>query len=834
MIDFLLYIVIFIFIYSLNSQIRSLKEELFTLKRKSRLRVKGKVSFKKLPADMPIVTKKTEKKIKQKVSEPNVVDKLFSYVKSYFNEGNIVVRIGGAILFFGLAFLVKYAAEHSTISIEVRLTGIALSSVVLGVVGWRLRRREGYYGIILQGLAVAIAYLLVFASAKLYTLMPLSLSFMIMLFIVMVGSLLAIIQNALPLAIFSIGGGFLAPILTSDGSGSHIMLFSYYALLNSGIVTIAWYRSWRVLNLMGFFFTFVISVAWGILKYDPDLLISTEPFLILFFVFYLVVSILFTLKQKFEPRGIVDATLVFGLPLVAFSLQTSLVHNIEYALFFTAITMGTLYTILYKVLSRYSKMQLLSQSFLALGVIFYTIAIPNIFDNQLTGALWALEASAIIWIALKQEHIYARIFGEFLQIVAILTYIASTLPLYDEIAFLNTSYLGYIIVSIASFISAYLLYTNKEKLNDFDKNSSNIFLGIALGLWLFSGLIEARQIDIIMGNIMLIYIAITTAILALVAIKLKWLTLSNLLQNYLFLGILFFASMVVHYQQNHPFEGLGSIAIILFFSVHYFLLYLYNKEWNQEYLHLVALWAATLIGATELKYGISLLTQNGIYEVAGFGLFMIASTTTIIYKKRLLPEVFHKYEKSYKSIGVGGIVFMLIVWQLYSFLLDADPLPLPYIPLINPLELMQLFGFILMYKWLNNKEIFYSITGIFILVFSTVILARTIHHYMNIDYHIFALLRSIIFQMSLSLLWSIIAMSTILLAKHLQNRSIWIVGASLMGIVVVKLFLVELSSSGSVERIVSFIVVGLLLLLIGYFAPVPPVKLVKDKTKEKL
>jgi len=44
----------------------------------------------------------------------------------------------------------------------------------------------------------------------------------------------------------------------------------------------------------------------------------------------------------------------------------------------------------------------------------------------------------------------------------------------------------------------------------------------------------------------------------------------------------------------------------------------------------------------------------------------------------------------------------------------------------------------------------------------------------------------------------------------------------LLGLVVVKLFLVALASHGTVERIVSFVAVGLLLLVIGWFAPVPP------------
>jgi uncharacterized membrane protein len=41
---------------------------------------------------------------------------------------------------------------------------------------------------------------------------------------------------------------------------------------------------------------------------------------------------------------------------------------------------------------------------------------------------------------------------------------------------------------------------------------------------------------------------------------------------------------------------------------------------------------------------------------------------------------------------------------------------------------------------------------------------------------------------------------------------------------VAKLFFVDLAGSGSVSRIVSFLAVGGLMLLIGFFAPLPPVQ----------
>jgi uncharacterized membrane protein len=53
-------------------------------------------------------------------------------------------------------------------------------------------------------------------------------------------------------------------------------------------------------------------------------------------------------------------------------------------------------------------------------------------------------------------------------------------------------------------------------------------------------------------------------------------------------------------------------------------------------------------------------------------------------------------------------------------------------------------------------------------------------------------------------------------------RSLWLVGAGLLGAVVLKLFVVDLSGQGTIERIVSFVGVGILILVIGYLAPVPP------------
>ena len=75
----------------------------------------------------------------------------------------------------------------------------------------------------------------------------------------------------------------------------------------------------------------------------------------------------------------------------------------------------------------------------------------------------------------------------------------------------------------------------------------------------------------------------------------------------------------------------------------------------------------------------------------------------------------------------------------------------------------------------------------------------------------------------------ILALASMLFATRRGYRALWITGAALMAVVVVKLFIVDLAKLGGVERIVSFIAVGVLMLVIGYVAPVPP----RSKATEK-
>ncbi len=64
-------------------------------------------------------------------------------------------------------------------------------------------------------------------------------------------------------------------------------------------------------------------------------------------------------------------------------------------------------------------------------------------------------------------------------------------------------------------------------------------------------------------------------------------------------------------------------------------------------------------------------------------------------------------------------------------------------------------------------------------------------------------------------------MVTMLLTSRRSIRTAWIAGAVLVSVVLIKMFFIDLGASGTVERIVSFLVVGSLLVAMGYFSPIP-------------
>ena len=87
-----------------------------------------------------------------------------------------------------------------------------------------------------------------------------------------------------------------------------------------------------------------------------------------------------------------------------------------------------------------------------------------------------------------------------------------------------------------------------------------------------------------------------------------------------------------------------------------------------------------------------------------------------------------------------------------------------------------------------------------------------------------------IFQAVLALFWGVTGIAAVLLGNKKGWRLLWLAGMSLMLLDIAKLFFIDLTRMETIWRIVSFMGVGLLLILVGGYAPLPTAR---KKTQEE-
>lgn len=876
---------------------------------------------------------------------PNLIKRAIEGARNWLFGGNTVLRVGVVLLFLGLAFLLRYATEGMVVPIELRYAGVAAAALGLLGLGWWLRLRNGNYGLMLQGAGIAVLYLTVFAAMRLHPLIDPGAAMGLLVAVTVCSAILAITQDAIGLACAAALGGFAAPILVSTGAGSHVALFSYFALLNAGILTIAWFKAWRLLNVIGFVGTFGIGFAWGMRAYTPELLWSTEPFLILFFLMYLAIGLLFARRKLLETqdapedasRGAqlrwsaakgdyVDGTLLFGPPLVGFGLQFALVQHLEFAAAFSALGLGIIYIVLARVLSG-GRALLLTETCLALGVIFASLAIPLGLDARWTAAAWAVEGSGIFWLGLRQHRPVARAFALLLQLGSLLAFLGELRDGQDTL--LQGPPLGALLLGAALLFSFYQIHNAApqqtrrwERLGApglavlglgcayllaplvFSTQGSIVSWSVAglatvwaglrigspwvvrcgvavqvlagalfaldpvnnawtpliialaamLGAWclprgrLSAGLLAwgvawwalAVIIEVwrlapaaLHASLLVLAAALSVVIWTALALRLRWAALgiaSTLLMPAV--GLVLLGAWTEYY---HPAAQFGWLAWWVVFVVHFISLRHLSTVVPGKVLsaaHVLGCWMLIGVLALELRYGLLVLSSEyNAWRWLGWAI-LPSLYLVLAAAPRHWPWPVSAYPREYRVLAALPLAVLMLGWfWLANIFSDGTAKPLPYVPLLNPLDLGLLFALLGIYLWSRSAApergprvelIAQGVAGISLFAFFTALVMRTAHHWGGVPFHLDALLESMLVQAGLSIVWTLIALG-LMIGGHLRHRrEVWLIGAALIAVVVAKLFFVELSNRGGLARIVSFIGVGGLLLVVGYFAPLPP------------
>jgi uncharacterized membrane protein len=400
---------------------------------------------------------------------------------------------------------------------------------------------------------------------------------------------------------------------------------------------------------------------------------------------------------------------------------------------------------------------------------------------------------------------------------------------------------------LAGIISHYCFELFKEQLKEWEDEFHFILIGWSL-LWWFGGNIHEIDTHIATddkAHIIILFITLSCWLTGWLYRRFNWSDMRfpsmGLLPSVVIISLASYITGLWSTPWKHPVYGWGFAAWPLFLWVQYQLLWWFEEKWSQKYVslsHRLAFWFTMFILSWEASWSMGqVIKDSSVFQfiawsaVPGFFVFFLY----LLGRKISWP--IQRFESDYFKEGLIPVIAFIFLWLIVACFRDGDPSPLPYLPIINPLDIAQIFSILVILKWRKEtkdqkiyplcefppRTISYAVSGISFLWLNALI-ARTIHYWCNVSFTLSGLYASTQFQMAISIVWTISALGIMVFATLKAIREVWFTGAVLLGIVVVKLFLIDLDDIGTVERIVSFLVVGILMLILGYFSPLPPRK----------
>lgn len=313
-----------------------------------------------------------------------------------------------SLILFATAFFVKYAFDNRWIG-EVGRVAIGITfGIGFSIAGFRYHRRGWrVFSQILTAGGVVLLYLSTYAAFGYYHLVGQKTAFVYLLILIAEAAGLALIYNAPAIAIMALIGGFLTPLLLDSGRDQYRSFFAYLVALDIGALALL--KHWRGLISVAYFGSQLLFWIWYNDNYHHQKRTAVLVFQTALFLIFLLAHLGRALIRRDHATN-EDILLLLVNPFVFYFTIYSLLnptHHDWMGAF--AIIMALLYASAAKVL-----MQRLDTSrrevllFIAIALMFVTIAIPIQLSSNWITIAWAVEGLAILWAALEIRSVRLR------------------------------------------------------------------------------------------------------------------------------------------------------------------------------------------------------------------------------------------------------------------------------------------------------------------------------------------------------------------------------------------------------------------------------------------
>jgi uncharacterized membrane protein len=348
-------------------------------------------------------------------SEPSPLDIENLIAGRWFN------RIGIVALLIAVSYFLKLAFDNDWIGHGGRVAiGLLLGALMLPWSHWLLGRGYTYFSEGITALGEATLFLSVWAGCQYYSLYSRDVGFAAMIVITAVMAAVAIGRDSQRIAVLSLAGGLLAPILASSGKDQQVVLFTYLLLLGASTLVIGAKKRWRSLAPIGLIGTGAYFWGWyGEFFHRSSPLERTVVFATLFFLLYSAAPLARSLKGH-RLHEVELLTLLANELAYSVALFVLLWPDDKWPLTLLFVALAASHVAAARILpppkdggSATAKLV-----FAGLALTFLTLAIPIRLEGKWITLSFSVEGAALVWTGFRTASNFLRQAGYLMLTIA--------------------------------------------------------------------------------------------------------------------------------------------------------------------------------------------------------------------------------------------------------------------------------------------------------------------------------------------------------------------------------------------------------------------------------
>jgi uncharacterized membrane protein len=404
----------------------------------------------------------------------------------WFNRIGIIALIGS------VTYFLKYAFDNNWIGPSGRVSiGILLGAAMLPWSHWLLQRGYSYFSEGIAGLGAAVLYLSIWAGCQYYKLFSLDVGFAAMIVITAGMAAVALGRNSQRIALLSLFGGFLTPVLVSEGKDAQVVLFTYLLILGAGLLAIELRRDWRSLTPISFLLSQFYFWGWHSEFYRPAKLERTIIFATLFFLLYAALPVLRAVRYSQLHELDIVVVLANSFAYLG-ALYVMLWPQDRWPLTLLVLALSAVHLFVARLVPppQVGESPLVRLLFAGLALTFATLAIPIRLEGKWITLAFAVEGAVLVWTGFRSMTGFLRAGGYFLLALAAVRLLIFPLPA-PQFLF-NERFAAYAVLILCFSVVVYAAREHESSVGRDELNTLGVFavainvfalIALSLELW---------------------------------------------------------------------------------------------------------------------------------------------------------------------------------------------------------------------------------------------------------------------------------------------------------------------------------------------------------------